>query len=269
MTGLGSRNAFVAAVVWVAVCLPPLAMGQVQLRVLIEGKNGIQVGGNAAVVMAGGPFAGAIPAGGDPWWTAGAAAAAPPDAAPPDAAQMRAIQPAQLRLVQARRARAETLLVRELSRVREACPELEPAHRATVLAVGRAMVEEQAAGRSPLTSGLETALERALEAVAGAEVAVVYAEEVASRVARRKAAAIAVLVEVVDRDALLADDQRQALAAMLGQRWRPEWESVASTSLRQRITFARLPSGVPDAVAAALDPDTVAAWRARGVEATP
>lgn len=267
MTGLGSRNAFVAAVVWVAVCLPPLAMGQVQLRVLIEGEDGIQVGGNAAVVRAGGPFAGAIPAGGDPWWTAGAAA--PPEAAPPDAAQMRAIQPAQLRLVQARRARAETLLVRELSRVREACPELEPAHRATVLAVGRAMVEEQAAGRSPLTSGLETALERALEAVAGAEVAVVYAEEVASRVARRKAAAIAVLVEVVDRDALLADDQRQALAAMLGQRWRPEWESVASTSLRQRITFARLPSGVPDAVAAALDPDTVAAWRARGVEATP
>ena len=267
MIVLGSRLAFVAAAVWAAVCLPPPAMGQVQLRVLIEGEDGIQVGGNAAMVRAGGPFAGAVPAGGDPWWTA--AAAPPPAAAPPDAAQMRAIQPAQLRLVQARRTRAETLLVRELSRVREACPELEPAHRAAVLAVGRAMVEEQAAGRSPLTSGLETALERALEEVAGAEVAVVYAEEVASRVARRKAAAIAVLVEVVDRDALLADDQRQALAAMLGQRWRPEWESVASTSLRQRITFARLPSGVPDAVAAALDPDTVAAWRARGVEATP
>ena len=253
MIVLGSRLAFVAAAVWAAVCLPPPAMGQVQLRVLIEGEDRIQVGGNAAMVRAGGPFAGAVPAGGDPWWTA--AAAPPPAAAPPDAAQMRAIQPAQLRLVQARRTRAETLLVRELSRVREACPELEPAHRAAVLAVGRAMVEEQAAGRSPLTSGLETALERALEEVAGAEVAVVYA--------------IAVLVEVVDRDALLADDQRQALAAMLGQRWRPEWESVASTSLRQRITFARLPSGVPDAVAAALDPDTVAAWRARGVEATP
>jgi hypothetical protein len=176
------------------------------------------------------------------------------------------VQPAQVRLAQARRARAESVLVRELSRVREACPGLDPAQREAVLAAGRALVEDQASGRAPLANGVETLLEQALEEAAGPDVAVVYAEEVASRVARRKAAAIAVIVEAVDRDALLDDEQRRAVTATLAQRWRPEWESVAATALRQRVTFARLPPGVPDAVAVALDPETVTAWRARAVE---
>jgi len=269
----GSRPARIAAVVLAAACLPESVHAQVQLRVeggaIIEG-GAIQVQGDVVVVQGGGPFAGVVPPGGgdpaagDPWWTAGDDAARA--AAAPAAPQAAVVQPAQVRLAQARRTRAESVLVRELSRVREACPGLEPAQRATVLAAGRALVEDQAAGRSPLAGGAETVLEQALEEVAGPDVAVVYAEEVASRVARRKAAAIAVLVEAIDRDALLDDDQRRAVATTLTQRWRPEWESVAATALRQRVTFARLPPGVPDVVASALDPDTGAAWRARAVE---
>lgn len=266
----GSRLTPFAAVVLAVACPPASVRAQVQLRV--EG-GAIQVHGDVVVVQGGGPFAGVVPAGGgapaagDPWWTAdddaARAAAAPAPAAP----QAAVVQPAQIRLAQARRTRAESLLVRELSRVREACPGLEPAQRAAVLAAGRSLVEDQAAGRSPLAGGVETVLEQTLEEAAGPDVAVVYAEEVASRVARRKAVAIAVIVEAIDRDALLDDDQRRAVAAKLTQRWRPEWESVAATALRQRVTFARLPPGVPDVVATALDPDTVAAWRARAVEA--
>ena len=107
------------------------------------------------------------------------------------------------------------MLVLELSRVREACPGLEPAQRAAVLAAGRNMVEDQAAGREPLANGSEPVLERALEQAAGPEVAVVYAEEVASRVARQKAAAIAVFVEAIDRDAFLDESQRQTVATAL------------------------------------------------------
>lgn len=270
----GSRLAFAAAAL-AGVCLP--APVHAQLQVQIEGAGGIQVQGNVVVVQGGEqvqfpvPIAGGGPAAADdPWWTAGAdPAAAPPPAAPQAQVgpQAQLAQPAQARLAAARRSRAQAMLARELSRVREACPGLEPAQRAAVLAAGRALVEDQAAGRSPLASGLETVLEQAIEKAAGPDVAIVYAEEVASRVPRQKAAAIAVIVEAVDRDALLDADQRRALAAALAQRWRPEWESVSAAALRQRITFARLPPGVPDAVAAALDAETVAAWRARAVEA--
>ncbi len=260
----GSRLARIAAVVLAAACLPVSLPAQVQLR--IEGEA-IQVQGNVVVVQGAVPVPAAVPAGGDPWWTAGDGEAAAPAAQPPAAPQAPGAQPAQARLAQARRSRAENLLARELSRVREACPGLDPAQREAVLAAGRALVEDQAAGRAPLANGVETLLEQALEEAAGPDVAVGYAEEVASRVARRKAAAIAVIVEAVDRDALLDDEQRRAVTATLAQRWRPEWESVAATALRQRVTFARLPPGVPDAVAAALDPETVAAWRARAVEA--
>lgn len=269
----GSRLAFTAAVL-AGAWLP--TSGHAQLRMQIEGAGGIQVQGNVVVVQGGEQVPFAVPIGGgpaaadDPWWTAGEdPAAAPPPAAPQAqaAAQAQLAQPAQARLAAARRTRAQTMLVRELSRVREACPGLEPAQRAAVLAAGRALVEDQAAGRSPLASGLETVLEQALEKAAGPDVAIVYAEEVASRVPRQKAAALAVIVEAVDRDALLDADQRRALAAALAQRWRPEWENVSAAALRQRITLARLPPGVPEAVAAALDAETVAAWRARAVEA--
>ncbi|MFM7135575.1 MAG: hypothetical protein ACKO1M_00695 [Planctomycetota bacterium] len=250
----GSRLAPFAVAALAAACLPAPVRGQVPLRIEAAGgiqvqvQGNFQVQGNGVAVLAGDAFAGGAPAG-DPWWGECAAAAAPPVEP-----QAQAGQPAQFRLAQARRARAESMLVRELSRVREACPELQPAQRAAVLKAGRAAVEDQAAGRSPLANGVEQVLEQALEEAAGPEVAVVYAEEVASRVARRKAAAIAVIVETVDRDAWLDDDQRQALVAAMAQRWRPEWEGVAATALRQRITFARLPVGVADAVAAALDP---------------
>jgi hypothetical protein len=271
MTVRGSRVAPFTAAVLAAACLSTTVRAQVQLRIdgdaiQVQG-NAIQVQGNVVVVPGGGPFPAGVPAGVDPWWTADDEAA-PGAAAAPAAPQAPVVQPAQVRLAQARRARAESVLVRELSRVREACPGLEPAERAAVLAAGRATVEDQAAGRSPLVNGVETALEQALQEAAGPEVAVGYAEEVASRVARRKAAAIAVIVEAVDRDALLDDEERRAVALMLTKRWQPEWESVAATALRQRVTFARLPPGVPAAVSVALDldPETVAAWRARAVE---
>lgn len=257
----GSRVALFAPAVLVAACLPAPLHGQVQL--VIEGEGAIEVRGNAVVVQGvAQPFGGESLGGIDPWWGDDAAAVPPAAEGQADGRQQ-----AQVRLAQARRARAQTVLVRELSRVREACPGLEPAQRAAVLAAGRKMVEDQAAGRAPLANGIEPVLERALEQAAGPDVAVVYAEEVASRVARQKAAAIAVMVEAVDRDALLDDRERTAVAGALAERWRPEWQSVAATALRQRITFARLPPGVPDAVAAVLDPETAAAWRARAVEA--
>jgi len=269
MTARGSRLAPFAAAVLAAACLPAPLQGQVQVQVqgqvqvVIEGEGAIEVRGNAGVIQGvaqplGGESAGGI----DPWW-GDAATVAPP------AAELQADgrQQAQVRLAQARRSRAQAVLVRELSRVREACPGLEPAQRAVVLAAGRKMVEDQAAGRAPLANGIEPVLERALEQSAGPEVAVVYAEEVASRVARQKAAAIAIFVEAIDRDALLDESQRRTVAAALAERWQPEWQVVATTAARQRITFARLPLAVREAVGAELDPETVSAWWARAVEA--
>ena len=240
----GSRVALFAPAVLVAACLPAPLQGQVQL--VIEGEGAIEVRGDAVVVQGvAQPFGGESLGGIDPWWGDDAAAVPPAAEGQADGRQQ-----AQVRLAQARRARAQTVLVRELSRVREACPGLEPAQRAAVLAAGRRMVEDQAAGHAPLANGIEPVLERALEQAAGPDVAVV-----------------AVMVEAVDRDALLDDRERTAVAGALAERWRPEWQSVAATALRQRITFARLPPGVPDAVAAVLDPETAAAWRARAVEA--
>ena len=268
------RIAPFAAAALAAACLPAPLYSQMQVQVqgqvqvVIEGQQTIEVRGNAVVVPGGAQPFGGEPSGGiDPWWVAGddpAAALMPPPADAP--AQVP--QQAQARLAQARRARAQTVLARELSRMREACPALEPAQRAAVLAAGRQMVEDQAAGREPLANGIEPVLERALEQAAGPEVAVVYAEEVASRVARQKVAAMAVLVEVIDRDALLDERQRRKVAEALAERWQPEWQTVAATALRQRITFARLPLGVREAVTAELDPETVSAWWARAVEAT-
>lgn len=248
---VAGRLAPCAAVVLAGACLSPV---QVRAQVRIDGQ---------LIPM---QVLGVEPVGGtDPWWIQGDAEEAVE--VPQGDAQPQARVQAQLRLAQARRTRAEATLVRELSRLREACPTLEPDDRAAILAAGRKLVEDQAAGRAPLGTGMETVLERAVEQAAGPEAAVVYAEEVASRVARQKATAIAVIVEAVDRDAQLDDDQRRAVAARLAERWRPEWAAVAATALRQRITFARLPQGVPDVVALALDPETVAAWRARAVEA--
>jgi len=236
---------------------------QCQVQVVIEGEGAIEVRRTVIGVQEGAqPLGGESSGGIDPWW-GDAAAVAPPAAE----VQAEGRQQPQARLAQARRSRAQTVLVRELSRVREACPGLEPAQRAAVLAAGRKMVEDQAAGRAPLANGIEPVLERALEQAAGPEVAVVYAEEVASRVARQKAAAIAVFVEAIDRDALLDEGQRQKVAAALAERWQPEWQSVAATALRQRITFARLPLGVREAVTAELGSETVSAWWARAVEA--
>ena len=71
---------------------------------------------------------------------------------------------------------------------------------------------------------------------------------------------------MVDRDALLDAAARKAVATALVERWRPEWESVAATAARQRVTFARLPPGIAETVAAAVDAETMAGWRERAAE---
>lgn len=195
----------------------------------------------------------------DPWW--GDAAGQPADARP------RPAQPAQARLATVRRGRGLQSLQRELSVIRAIEPSLDPPTRAKILAAGRKAVEDQASGTIPLVGGVEAALERVLGQVVGPASAAAYRGELEARAARRKAAAIAVLVESIDRDALLDHAGRAALAAALRERWQPEWETVVAAAQRQRIGESRLPAGVTEAAAIALDGDTWAAWRRRVREA--
>lgn len=252
----------IAATRWAVVLatgLPAVVHGQV--RAIVEGEAVVQVQGNVVVLQGGGaaPMVGP-PVAPDPWWGDRDEATGPAEG--PPAAQ----PPPQARLAEARRARAQAALARELSLVREACPGLDPKQRAAVLEVARTMVDQQAAGRLPLAGGMDTALTQAVERAAGPEEAAAHAAELAARAARRRAAAIAVIVEVVDRDELLVAAERQAVAAALAERWRPEWESVAATAARQRVTFARLPAGIAETIETAVDAETMAAWRARAAE---
>ena len=251
--------AAVRLAVVVATGLPAVVHGQV--RAIVEGEAVVEVQGNVVVVQGGvaAPMGGP-PVSPDPWWGDRDEATGPAEGQP--AGQL----PPQARLAEARRARAEATLWRELSLVREACPELAPQQRAAVLAAARTMVDHQAGHRLPLAGGMDTALTQALERAAGPEAAAAHAAELAARAARRQATAIAVIVEVVDRDALLDAAERRAVAAALAERWRPEWESVAATAARQRVTFARLPPGIAETVEAAVDAETMAGWRERAAE---
>jgi hypothetical protein len=235
-----------------------------QVRIEIEGGVVIEADqlavGPAGPPLQPGPAAGVI---GDPWWdrAAGerAAAAAEPPAPPQDRARLQA----QARLAEVRRTRGMQILRLELSRVRAACPELDTASRGRLLAAGREAVEGQAAGRTPLVGGVEIALEQALRDHVGAAAAAAYRAELEARSARRQQAAIAVLVEAIDRDAVLDAGSRQRLAAVLRQAWRSDWEAVVATAGRRRIGEPSLPAGVADAAAGALDDETFAAWRKR------
>jgi len=195
----------------------------------------------------------------DPWW--GDATGQTADVRP------RPAQPAQARLATVRRGRGLQSLQRELSVIRAVEPSLDPPTRAKILAAGRKAVEDQASGAIPLVGGMEAALERVLGQVVGPASAAAYRGELEARAARRKAAAIAVLVESIDRDALLDHAGRAALAAALRERWQPEWETVVAAAQRQRIGESRLPAGVTEAAAIVLDGDTWAAWRRLAREA--
>lgn len=253
-----ARVAFLGAVI--PACLPAFALGQVRLTIEL---------GEARVDAAVDPVvAGNAAASGDPWWDDAAAfTPQPADAGQPPADDgARARQQAQARLAEVRRSRGTQILKRELSLVRAACPTLEPAERARILAAGRAAVAEQAAGRTPLVDGVEIALEEALRQQAGATAADAYRAERDARVARRRLTAIAVLVEVIDRDALLDAEVRAALREALAENWRPEWDAAVTSPLRQRSGDIRLPESVVEAVAAVLDDETFTAWRQRAGE---
>lgn len=248
-----------------SVCIAGPAQAQVQLTIEVEAAVvGAREPADAAGVA---DTAGAI---GDPWWDAAAEAVPTTPAAAvavPQDAQAQARQRAQARLSDVRRSRGTQILKRELSLVRAACPTLEPAARAAILGVGRQAVAGQAAGRTPLVDGVETAIEAALLQQAGAGPAAAYRAEREARARRRQEAALAVLVDTIDRDALLDATGRTALAEALAAHWRPEWVLVASLPLRQRAGGMRLPDGVAEVAATVLDEDTVTAWRQRAQEA--
>lgn len=254
--------ASIALLAAISACLPRIATAQ--LRLTIEQGGVVRVDGAAADAVLEGS-AGAI---GDPWWdeAAESARAEPADPLPADVGA-RARNQAQSRLVDVRRSRGTQILKRELSLVRATCPTLEPAARARILAAGRRAVAEQAAGRTTLVDGVEIAIDEALRREVGATADDAYRAERDARVARRRATVIAVLVEAIDRNALLDTAGRAALGEALAEHWRPEWEAVVSSPLRQRSGDVRLPAGVIEVAAAALDHDTFASWRQRAGEA--
>lgn len=234
-----------------------------QMRVVIEGGVVVIGAGQEVARPAGGDRpveAAAETAIGDPWWDD--ANDEPVAMAPPAAAG----RSAQARLTAVRRSRGLQILRRELSRVRAACPNLDPTTRAAILAAGREAVEGQAAGRLPLVDGVEAALELALQDRAGAVAAKAYRAELEASAVRRRAAALAVLVEAIDRDAVLDDEARRRLADTLRRAWRPEWETVVTSAARRPLVGLSLPAGVVDAAATALDAETVAGWRQRAEE---
>jgi hypothetical protein len=257
-----------AALAIAALLAAPVASAQV--RVVIEG--GVVVIGGEEDAAAGRPAG--QPAGadeefaiGDPWWDDVGGEPAAVGAEPPSDTPDRGRGQAQARLMAVRRSRGTQILRRELSRVRSACPDLGEAARAAILAAGREAVVGQAAGRVPLVGGLEAALESSLRNQAGTAAAAAYRGELEASAARRKQAALAVLIEVIDRDTVLDGEARRRLADTLRQAWRPDWEAVATTSARRpRGGQPSLPAGVADAVATALDVEAFTAWKRRAEE---
>lgn len=209
---------------------------------------------------------------GDPWWDEAAPAGKPAAAAAEQAAadpKGRARQQAQARLAGVRRSRGMQMLRRELSLVRASCPTLDRAARERLIEAGLAVVESQAAGRTPLVNGIEPTLGRLLEEVAGPSAAAAYREEIEARSTRNQEATIAVFVAAIDAEAELPADRRDAVAEALWRAWRPEWEAAAAAAPRQLVSRGRLPGGVVEAASAALDEETLAAWRQRTGEGVP
>lgn len=253
-----------AAALVATISVHPAGLASEQLRLTIE-RAGERVDEASADAATDGGAA-AI---GDPWWDEARESVPdrPPAVQPPADAKDAARRQAQARLADVRRSRGTQILKRELSLVRAACPTLDPAARAEILAAGRVAVAGQAAGRTPLVDGVEIALEEALRRQVGADAADAYRVERDARVARRRSTAIAVLVEVIDRDALLDAEGRAALRRALEENWRPEWDGAVSSPLRQQLGEVRLPEGVLQVAAAVLDDATLAAWRQRAGEA--
>jgi hypothetical protein len=255
----GNRSFPVAALaagilVWSA------ATGRAQVRVVIEQAEAIVDEGNPRCgVGLPRPAAAAIS---DPWWDQRATEAADPKPAPlprDSAAERMAMQ---------RQGVAEAALRRELSVVRAIASDLDPAARRELFTAGEQAVERLAARRAlssiqPLaTQEIQSVLEPVLRSI-DRDRAAAYRAEIAARAARRRQAALAVLVEAVDQEALLTEPERAALAAGLEERWQSDWENLALAASRARITAARLPPGVADAARRSLSPERFAAWQER------
>jgi hypothetical protein len=247
-----------------------------QFRILPNGEAVIVVPGDrrAADARAVPQAANAI---GDAWWDeaapgvgADAGGEAGDDGGKPAAdAKAMARQRAQARLAGVRRNRGMQILKRELSLIRASCPTLDREARTAILEVGFDVIDSQAAGRTPLVNGMEAELLRAIEQAAGGPAAAAYRAELEARGNRKRETAIAVLVAAIDAEAELSAAERAAVAASLEEQWRPEWESVVSTALRQQVTSARLPEGVVDVAAGAVEGTTLTAWRERAGEGGP
>jgi len=238
------------------------ATGWAQVRVVIEQAEAIVDEGNARCgVGLPRPAAAAIS---DPWWDQRAT-----EASDPKPAQLQRPSVPERMAVQ-RKGVAEAALQRELSVVRAVAPDLDPAVRREVLMAGERAVERLAAGGVPTPGSVQQSspqeiqsfLERALLSI-DRDRADAYRAEITARAARRRQAALAVLVEAVDQEALLTEPERAALAAGLEERWQPAWENLALAASRSRITAARLPPGVAEAAQRSLSPERFAAWQER------
>lgn len=200
---------------------------------------------------------------GDPWWdqaaAEGSAAVEPALGQRPNVQERMALQ---------RKGLAEAALRRELSVVRAIAPDLAPAARRQVRAAGEQAVERLAAGGGPVQASIQQQsatviqafVERTLAAV-DPDLAAAYRGEITARAGRRRAAALAVLIEAIDQEALLTEAERVAVAASLEDHWQPAWESLALAASRSRITAPRLPPGVAEAARQVLAAERFAAWQ--------
>lgn len=223
---------------------------------------------------------------GDPWWDD----VMPADAEAEPRLQAQPGERAQQGIDRQRRqAAAMNILRRELSLVRGACPSLSVDQRSTIVraglqaidepkapgqavvgpkgvdgAAGGIQVEVQARDRVPAMPGMVVdAVAKAVGKVASAEEIEAYHREIAARAARRQAAALAILVDVIDQTAMLDPAKRDELAVALEKNWQPFWEQAALHIGQSPNSVTHLPPGVAAVAAEVLGPEAFEVWQAR------
>lgn len=113
-----------------------------------------------------------------------------------------------------------------------------------------------------------TALAIASAWQAGAASAVPPGADATGRQALRRRAAVAVIVETLDRELFLDATRREAVVAALEAGWQDHWEAVLAPRRTQHppqiVAPPRrpLPRGVEECVFPALGPELTAAWMA-------
>lgn len=208
---------------------------------------------------------------GDPWWEVSASTPLPVEDDTPEVPG-RPVNQAKERIVLKRRELAMNVLRGELAVVRRTCPNLAPEARRAILSAGievvdasvqaeRLRLDNQISGTGPVGPPVVAAVGRAVEKAATEQEASAYRRELSARAERRRAAAVAVLVETVDRTAMLDDEQRERLASALNTKWQPFWDHGTTQAGHARMTANRLPPGVVAVVGEVLDPDEFSAWQ--------